>query len=203
MLINFAALYNDEDTADLSCIINGRESENIFIHKTVLKIYSEALFEKISKDNQISEIEGDVLKFLYTGKIADYDKKAEKLIEFAHTMKIPLLRCYCEDTLISTLSVDNALERFIFASKNESTELRMKAKDLIAKENKNIMKTKNWRNLIKDNVDIVFELLLEGLCKLETENHSEEVMNRFARKIEMLERVMNHMGYDLNDDMWW
>ena len=58
------------------------------------------------------------------------------------------------------MSVENALERFIFASRNESTELRAKAKTLILKENEKIMKTENWRNLVKNNADIVFELFM-------------------------------------------
>jgi hypothetical protein len=58
--------------------------------------------------------------------------------------------------------VGNVLERFIIASRTDSSELRKKTLELMKRENKNIMKTDNWRQLVKDNVDIVFELIMEG-----------------------------------------
>jgi len=164
MIESFALLFNDEDTTDATCATkNGK----VYVHKAFVKMNSELLFEKITKEGEIKDIDWDILKFLYTGEIADYAEKAKLLIELAHSFQMPKLKAYCEETLIATLSVENVLERFIFASKNESPKLRMKTLALIQKENKNITSTKNWRNLAKENVDITLELVLECLHKKE------------------------------------
>ena len=71
------------------------------------------------------------------------------------------MRTYCEESLISSLIVGNVLERFIFASKNKLPKLRMKSLAMIQKENINVTNTNNWRDLAKDNVDIILELVME------------------------------------------
>ena len=80
----------------------------------------------------------------------------------ADTLKIPAIRFYFEQTLVSSFTFENVLERFIIASRTGSTELRKRSLALMMKENKNTLKTNNWRHLVKDNVDVVFELIMEG-----------------------------------------
>ena len=162
----FVTLYNDQDSSDLTCVIPENGNETIFVHKVIVKHYSEPLLNKILKNNQITKIERDVLKFLYTGQISNYDKKAQELIEFAHKFNLSLLKSYCEETLIATLTLENCLERFLFATKTNSTELRLKAKAFVMKENKNILKTGNWKSVIQ-NTEIAFELLMEGFAELQ------------------------------------
>ena len=86
MLTSFATLFNDEDTSDLSCSVYG---DKVFVHEAFVKVNSEALLKKISMNDKISDIEKDILKFLYTGQIVNYAKKAKELIELANTFKLP------------------------------------------------------------------------------------------------------------------
>ena len=78
-----------------------------------------------------------------------------------HSLDIPLVKTYCERSLINSLTVENVLDRFIFASRNGSQELHKEAKELIMKEKANITKTENWRELAKANSDVILELFLE------------------------------------------
>ena len=75
MLTSFATLFNDEDTSDLSCSV---DDDKVFVHEAFVKVNSEALLKKISMNEKISDIEKDILKFLYTGQIVNYAKKKKK-----------------------------------------------------------------------------------------------------------------------------
>jgi len=159
MVQNFALLFDCEDTTDVTLVMEN--GEKVKVHKSFVKANSKLLLEKITQENPINKMEKDILKFLYTGQIADYETIATALIEAANSYEMPKLRTYCEESLISSLIVGNVLERFIFASKNKLPKLRMKSLAMIQKENINVTNTNNWRDLAKDNVDIILELVME------------------------------------------
>ena len=83
---------------------------------------------------------------------------------------IPLLREWCESSLVKTLAVENVLERFILSSRLDCLELKKRARKMIFVENKNILKTNNWKELIKENTDFGFELFMEALGILPFQN---------------------------------
>ena len=169
MLFSFYALYNDGDTGDLAVTI-GKTEQMIHLHKSFALFYSEKFLEKLMQNKVIEDIETDILTFFYTGKIVDYEKKAKNLIELSLEYDIPLIRDWCQASLIRTLNVDNVLERFIFASRMDCLELKKKARKMIFVQNKNILKTENWKELIKENTDIGFELFMEALGILQFQN---------------------------------
>ena len=81
-----------------------------------------------------------------------------------------MLRDWCQASRVKNLNIENVLERFIFASRMDCLELKKKARKFIFVENKNILKTENWKELIKKNTDIGFELFTEALGILQFQN---------------------------------
>ena len=125
------SLFNHEDTSDMACT---QGNEKIFVHKAFIEVNSKLLFERLADGTDINEDEKDTVKFLYTGKIDDNDNsKAMRMIEIANKLNLPLVKQFCETELIQTLTVENVLDRYIFASRNNTEELRKKAKKLIIK----------------------------------------------------------------------
>ena len=130
-------------------------------------MHSSVFLNKVTEGGIVSADEKDVIKFLYMGEMKNCERKVMSLIELANKYNLYEVKSYCEDSLIKTLSVNNVLERFIFASKNGVCKLKQSSLEKLLKENKRIMNIDNWRNMAKENADVVMELVMEFISKNE------------------------------------
>jgi len=163
----FKEMFNDENFSYIALDEEMKVSKvnpKVCGNAAYIRASSEQLFEKIGQNND-SEVK-DIVKFLYCGKIDGYEMRAKELIEIAHNLNVPSVKIYCEESLIDTLTVENVLERFIFATDNDCDSLRDQSKEMIVKENKRLIKTDNWKKLVQENPAAMFELNMELFSKM-------------------------------------
>ena len=78
-------------------------------------------------------------------------------------MGLGFLKKTCSQHLIETISVDNVLERYILASKYDLQDIAESCFDVIRREKSKILSSSNWRTIVRDNVDLMFEMILKLL----------------------------------------
>ena len=92
MVENFAVLFNDDETADLICQVSC-EDRKVKIHRSFVKISSPLLFEKITRENKVSEMEADILKLNTLWKIPFQIAKTVLLPIFLEPEQKQIYKC--------------------------------------------------------------------------------------------------------------
>ena len=170
---NIEAIFDDEDTSDLTLSVNGR---NVYVHEIFVSQNSEKFISPIVNNStddpknikKIDEFQETVLKYFYKGiKGISIDQlNAAKLLEIAEKCDIPILRKSCEKYLIETLNGENVLPRFLLASNLENTLLKEKTFAMMRTKKADIFKTADWKEFAKNNPHIVLEISLEVLSMI-------------------------------------
>ena len=101
------------------------------------------------------------MKFLYTGVVENMAVNVMELLMISLEMELMFLKRTCVEYLIETISLENVLQRYIYGSKYDLHELSQNCFDLIRQEKAGILCSPDWRALVKDNVDIMFQLILK------------------------------------------
>jgi len=150
---NFANLLWDETTSDFYIVCGG---EKFPVHRIVLKarsIFFSGLFSNDYAETKTGHISMEgidrdtvkiLIEYIYTGRLNDLESNAVHLLRVANMYDFPLLKKSCEDQLISTVNVENAVDLFVLAEDHEASELRAAAKKIILEHKRDIVKQDGW-----------------------------------------------------------
>ncbi|XP_053482112.1 speckle-type POZ protein-like A [Ictalurus furcatus] len=169
---------------DCTLCVGGQEFK---AHKSILAARSpvfNAMFEhemEESKKNwvDISDVEPDVFRemmgFIYTGKAPNLEKMADSLLAAADKYALERLKVMCEESLCSSLCVENVADTLILADLHSAEQLKAQAIDFInrcsvlrqlgCKDGKywnsnhaaDIMETPGWKAMIQSHPHLVAE----------------------------------------------
>ena len=128
--------------------------------KPYICLNSKSFYSSLQGKESFSKMDRIVLKFLYTGEIDDLAENVLDLLILSIEEKLSLLTQTCVDHLIETLTVENTLERYILSYKYSLQELTVSCFEVIRREKVHILSSPDWRALVRNNVDIMFQLVL-------------------------------------------
>ena len=129
--------------------------------KPYICLNSEKFYSSLEGKEVFSETDKIILQFLYTGEIENLADHVSNLLTLSIEMEFEYLRKTCVEYLIDTLSVENVLERYIMASKGGLEDLADSCFEIIKREKAEILSSSEWRTLVKENVDIMIQLILK------------------------------------------
>jgi len=161
---NFESLLWDEKSSDFQIIC---DDEIFHCHRIVLDarshyfrgVFKNAFLEntssQINMEGIASEIVKAIIEYMYTGKLKDLQSKAIQLLKAANMFDFSLMKKSCEESLISVLKIDNAVDMFVLADEHNSPSLKQEAKKIILENKADIVKQAGWEEKIGT---LVFEL---------------------------------------------
>ena len=145
---NFASLWENgqSKSGDVSFVFESKQT--LSAHKLILSARSPvfaAMFSyantKEAQENQVeitdisAEVFQQLLKYIYTGRVdsQDHRRHAEGLLAAADKYGLIKLKQYCEQCLITQLSLESALRLLPLAEMHCAIELKVKALKMIKK----------------------------------------------------------------------
>ena len=146
-------LFKSERLSDVALVAfkmddngNRMEPRKFHVHKAILGARSEVFCtmfqQKYSKESlencvEIEDIDADILKemlrFIYTGKVYNVEKVADRLLIAAEKYSLNQLKTICEQTLISLLTIENVAEIILLAKLYSAQQLLKEATNFLAK----------------------------------------------------------------------
>ena len=139
------------------------EEFSLVDQKPFICVNSEKFYASLEGKELWSNNEKIILKFLYTGEIDSLADHVVELLIISMEMGLVFLKKTCSEHLIETISVENVLERYIMASKYDLLDIAESCFDVIRREKYKILSSPNWRSIVRDNVDLMFEMILKLL----------------------------------------
>ena len=139
------------------------EQFSLVDQKPYICLNSEKFYESLEGKELWSDTENMILKFLYTGEIDNLADHVTELLIISIELGLVFLKKTCSQHLIETISVENVLERYILACKYDLQDIAQSCFDVIRGEKSKILSSPNWRTIVRDNVDLMFEMILNLL----------------------------------------
>lgn len=156
--VHQAKLCNDLDLmllngnfSDITLTTGGKKFK---AHKNILAARS-PVFAAMFKDN-VDEIKlpqmdeetlGELLSFVYTGKLESVPKLANNLIAAANKFELHGLKTMCENILSNNLAIDNAAGTLVIADSYDASTLKLKAIEFIVENAKEVIETPSFHSL--------------------------------------------------------
>lgn len=97
-------------------------------------------------DNSIGAVRS-LLEFMYSGEVQNLKEKAEELFVIAEKYHVSNLKIICEETLSSSLALDNVCRLLILADLYSAEKLKNNCFDFICENRKCIVKSNAWQDL--------------------------------------------------------
>lgn len=172
---NFESILSDESHSDVTISIKGK---TLCAHKNILttrsKVFAGMLQYEMRESNTnnivISDISYDVMKevlrFIYSGKVADLAKIAKELLVAADKYDLWILKARCEEALWINVNIENACETLGIASLYNCSKLKSDTIDFILKNMKDIIGTNGFKELKLYNSNLLEEII----CTIALEN---------------------------------
>ncbi|XP_028847042.1 speckle-type POZ protein-like [Denticeps clupeoides] len=160
-------LWEESLLTDCTLCVAGQEFK---AHKSILAVRCpvfRAMFLQDTKEQQtnrveIKEMEPDVLKeiltYIYSGKAPNIRQMAAKLLAAADMYLLDRLKSMCEDTLCSSLTVDNAAETLILGDLHQAQHTKNDAVTFINVNAEEVTKTDGWTTLTDDHPHLITDL---------------------------------------------
>lgn len=161
---DFGLLFERALYSDVTLSVAGREFQ---AHKAILAARSpvfNAMFEHEMEERkhnrvEISDVDQDVffemLRFVYTGKVSNLDKMADELLSAADKYALDRLKVMCEESLCSSLSVENVSEILVLADLHSADQLRTHAIDFINSHPTDVLETTGWKTMVQNHPHLV------------------------------------------------
>ena len=113
----------------------------------------------VIKDSNPRTVAG-MLKFMYSGDISrdEMDEIASDLLAVAEKYEMNDLKNMCEESLCSTLSVENSIERLVLGDFHNATKLKKMALELVAKNMRKIVDTDVYKDLFTQKPALAWEV---------------------------------------------
>ena len=162
-------LFNIKEFSDVEIECEG---EIFNCHINILSTRSDvfrAMFQADMAENRtkkviIQDIDSDVasemLHFIYTGGANEnvLKEKSGELLAAANKYQLDVLKSICEDYLCSNLQINNAVENLVFGDLYQASKLRRVAMKVIARNLVKVVKTEEYRNLVKHHPSLAAEI---------------------------------------------
>ena len=162
-------LFNDKEFSDVEIECAG---EIFNCHRAILSTrsdYFRAMFQADMAENRTkkvtitdidSEVAGEMLHFIYTGGTNEnpLKERSKELLAAADKYQLDVLKSICEDHLCTNLQIDNAIENFVFGDLHRASKLRRMAMKVVARNLVKIVKTEEYRNLVKLHPSLAAEI---------------------------------------------
>jgi len=104
-----------------------------------------------------TEVLREMLKFIYTGKVAQLDTMADALLAAADKYALERLKIMCEEALASNLSIENVCDILILADLHNAKQLKNIAIDYTNSHAQEVTEQPAWKRLIKNHSNLVAE----------------------------------------------
>lgn len=164
-------VYKNGEFTDVVLSVNGKEYR---AHKLILTARSPVfanMFKhdvKESQENKVNitdfdeQVVEEMLNYMYTGVSENLNMMADKLLVAAEKYGLDELKDMSEVIMVENLSVENAIERLIFADLYQAHKLKSSAINYIVKKSMEVMQTKAWKNIA---IAPLHPLLFAELCE--------------------------------------
>lgn len=152
--------------SDVTLVAAGRSFR---AHKNILAASSPvflAMFQHDMKEKQAGEVEikdvdpeavKQMLAFVYTGVIENFDEVARDLLGLADKYDIGGLRVECEKYICQTLNFDNAMETLVIADLHNAGGLKKYAMKFIDVFIKDVHKSPRFKALVHSDPQVILE----------------------------------------------
>ena len=100
----------------------------------------------------------EMLRFLYTDRVKQFDLLACGLLFAAEKYMIELLKTKCQAVLAESLTIENCSELLSLADSNSAEELKKVAMEFILQHSGQVMQTDGWKEIIQTHPQIGFQL---------------------------------------------
>uniref|UniRef100_A0A0N5CAB1 Speckle-type POZ protein-like (inferred by orthology to a human protein) n=1 Tax=Strongyloides papillosus TaxID=174720 RepID=A0A0N5CAB1_STREA len=167
------------------CVIKVEDTE-IQVQKAVLAARSPTfhdIYSSASEESQTNIIEikdfnvevvREMLKYIYTDEVSDIHNMADQMFEIANKYGLDRLKAIAEQSMCSSLSIENVLERFALSDKYPTEWLKECCEEIILKNMECLSKTKDWKKYIRSNPSLLGRLLFKSHSINSTECSSED-----------------------------
>jgi speckle-type POZ protein len=132
----FKQLLFSKDFSDVTLVSS--DGKEIPVHRCILAARSsvfKTMVEKKSGVIVVDDIDGEtmreMLRFIYTGTVENFETIALKLIYAAEKYDLPDLKSMCDTKLTKQISQENVLEYLKLAEKSDLNELFFRSMDFI------------------------------------------------------------------------
>jgi hypothetical protein len=170
ILYDLQSFVNNPLFSDIILVCAGSDTE-FFGHKIILSrcpyfaaMFGSAMKEMSQAKVELSDVSGPVLfavlMYLYTDEF-DPHKDIDLMALFATADRygIDRLKRMCEQSILSTISVDNACQIVQASDLVNAATLRKKAIDFIVRNYETVVKTTAFEELARTNVELTLEII--------------------------------------------
>ncbi|XP_037821030.1 protein roadkill-like [Lucilia sericata] len=157
-------IFKSEKFPDVTLVADGEE---FYVNKVILAARSEVfdeMFELEMLENRVeiadiaSNVLQELLRFIYTDKVENLDEMAKFLLPAANKYALESLQKMCEIKLKDKLSIHTAVETLLFADLYTTFDLKASTLVFINTHATEVMKTQDWKNMIKTHPNLITEL---------------------------------------------
>ena len=173
---NMSRLLRSEEASDITFIVKG---EKIHAHKNILFATSPvmAVFQKhhfkegCSSTVEIDDIDSQVfrqlLRYMYTGTAPqlEEDSMTEPLFLAADKYQVEGLKLSCVNSLISKLSLENAVRYLVMGYLHSVSELKKASLECLKRHREAVWDRPEWNQLMKSYQDLFFETCQQMFSK--------------------------------------
>ena len=124
--------------------------------------FQSPMLEAATRRVEIRDLSPDIvdamLTFMYTGDVPNPAEMASELLEAAERYQMDQLKDMCEQELIGTMNIDNALALLFLGDRYHAPELRRKAVELLAPNIREVLANPEWKQQLIGQPAILAEL---------------------------------------------
>ena len=118
--------------------------------------------QSVTIDDLKAEVVGEMLDFIYTGNVSSHDailEHASELLEAADKYQLDLLKNICEESLCTTLKVNNCVEYLVLGDMHHNLKLKNSALRLVVENSDCIIETDVFKEFLKQKPELVLEVM--------------------------------------------
>jgi speckle-type POZ protein len=165
--------YRNGDFADMEVVCN---TEVFKCHQFMLAarspvlraMFQSPMTEAATRRLEIKDLSPDVvdamLLFVYTGNVPNLAEAAAELLEAAEKYQIDQLKDICEQQLIETTDIGNAVAHLFLGDRFQAMELRKVAMEFVVQHFKAVMANPEWKQKLIGHPALLAEITVEFLA---------------------------------------
>jgi len=159
------------ETSTLTDVTIKCENKELECHKAILSARSSvfrAMFQHDMRESNrneiiISDLEyntvKDMVKFIYTGRLADISEKSDLLLSAADKYDIKDLKDICCQCLSSNLNIEQIVDVLVLSDLHKATELKSTAIQFLLCHREEVFAQPDWKMKLKGHPELLLEVL--------------------------------------------
>jgi hypothetical protein len=163
--------YQNGDLTDMELVC---DTQVFKCHQLILSIRSqvframfqnpmaEATTKKVEIKDLSPEIVEAMLLYIYTGDVPNLDELAVELLAAAEKYALEDLKGLCEQRLLSTLNMRNAVDHIFLADTFSMASLRKKAVLEVANNMREVLRNPEWKQKLEENPILLAEIMMKS-----------------------------------------